>query len=166
LTPTQPASLTAPSPSVAGDPQQSMDVIFIEGFVGETIIGIHDSELHRTQPIVIDLHAGVPRAQACSTDRIADTIDYSVVAERLRRLLREHKLQLLEAFAETVADILLTEFGARWVRVKVVKPKKFDDVDAVGVVIERMAEAAPAQAARGSATVLQLIGAGMVPGSR
>ena len=165
MTPTRPASLTAPSPSVAGDTQQSMDVIFIEGFTGETIIGIHDSELHRTQPIVIDLHAGVPRAQACSTDRIGDTIDYSVVAERLRRLLREHKLQLLEAFAETVAHILLTEFGARWVRVKVVKPKKFDDVEAVGVLIERVAEAVPAQA-RGSATVLQLIGAGMVPGSR
>jgi dihydroneopterin aldolase len=142
-----------------------MDVIFIEGFVGETVIGIHDSELHRTQPIIIDLHAGVPRAQACSTDRIGDTIDYSVVAERLRRLMREHKLQLLEAFAETVSDILLTEFGAHWVRVKVVKPKKFDDVQAVGVLIERMAEA-PATPPRGGATVLQLIGAGMVPGSR
>ena len=144
-----------------------MDVIFIEGFVGETVIGIHDSELHNTQPIVIDLHAGVPRAQACSTDRIGDTIDYSVVAERLRRLLREHRLQLLEAFAEAVADILLTEFRASWVRVKVVKPKKFDDVNAVGVMIERTAPAPvlPAQA-RSSATVLQLIGAGMVPGGR
>ena len=149
---------------MAGDAQQAMDVIFIEGFTGQTVIGIHDSELHRPQPIVIDLHAGVPRAQACSTDRIGDTIDYSVVAERLRRLMREHKLQLLEAFAETVADILLTEFGARWVRVKVVKPKKFDDVDAVGVLIERRPRA-PVQP-RGTATVLQLIGAGMVPGSR
>ena len=130
---------------MAGDAQQAMDVIFIEGFTGQTVIGIHDSELHRPQPIVVDLHAGVPRAQACSTDRIGDTIDYSVVAERLRRLMREHKLQLLEAFAETVADILLTEFGARWVRVKVVKPKKFDDVDAVGVLIERTAQA-PVQA--------------------
>jgi 7,8-dihydroneopterin aldolase/epimerase/oxygenase len=164
LTFAKPASPFAPSSPVASDTQQAMDVIFIEGFVGETIIGIHESELHRTQPIVIDLHAGVPRAQACSTDSIGDTIDYSVVAERLRRLMREHKLQLLEAFAESVADILLNEFGARWVRVKVVKPKKFDDVDAVGVLIERTAEA-PVQP-RSSATVLQLIGAGMVPGSR
>ena len=154
------ASHVAHLSTLAGD--VPMDVIFIEGFTGDTVIGIHDSELHRPQSIVIDLHAGVPRAAACSTDRIGDTIDYSVVAERLRRLMREHRLQLLEAFAETVADILLTEFGARWVRVKVVKPKKFDDVDAVGVVIERTPQA-PAQP-RG--TVLQLIGAGMVPGSR
>jgi 7,8-dihydroneopterin aldolase/epimerase/oxygenase len=166
LTPTRPASLAALSPQAAGDTEQSMDVIFIEGFTGETIIGIHDSELHRTQPIVIDLHAGVPRAQACSTDRIGDTIDYSVVAERLRRLMREHRLQLLEAFAENVADILLNEFGAHWVRVKVVKPKKFDDVDAVGVMIERTARAPAETSPQARGTVLQLIGAGMVPGSR
>ena len=129
MTRTQAVSPFAVSPPVTSDAQQAMDVIFIEGFVGETVIGIHDSELHRTQPIVIDLHAGVPRAQACSTDRIGDTIDYSVVAVRLRRLLREHRLQLLEAFAEAVADILLAEFGARWVRVKVVKPKKLKKIN-------------------------------------
>ena len=109
-----------------------MDLIFIEGFTGQTVIGIHDSELHRPQPVVIDLHAGVPRARACDTDQIGDTIDYGVVAERLRRLLVEHRLQLLEAFADAIADIVIGEFGARWVRVKVVKPRKFDDVQGGG----------------------------------
>ena len=139
-----------------------MDLIFIEGFVGQTVIGIHDSELHRPQPVLIDLCAGLPRARACDTDRIADTIDYSVVRERLIRLLAEHRLQLLEAFAEAVADILLGEFGAHWVRVKVVKPRKFDDVQAVGVLIERERARAAPLPWRG-APVLQLIGAGMVP---
>ena len=79
----------------------AMDLIFIEGFVGETVIGIHETELHRPQPLVIDVHAGLVRARACDTDRINDTIDYGVVCERLRRLLVEHKLRLLEAFAES-----------------------------------------------------------------
>jgi 7,8-dihydroneopterin aldolase/epimerase/oxygenase len=138
-----------------------LDLIFIEGMVGQTVIGIHASELHRPQPLVIDVHAGVPRARACDTDRIGDTIDYSVVRERLHRLLAEHKLTLLEAFAESVADILISEFGAAWVRVKVVKPNKFDDVAAVGVQIERRT-ASPMQ--QNHATVLHLIGSGMVPG--
>lgn len=142
-----------------------MDIIFIEGFTGETVIGIHDNELHRPQPLVIDLHAGVPRARACDTDRIGDTIDYSVVHERLVRLMAEHRLQLLEAFAEAIADMLLLDFGARWVRVKVVKPRKFDDVLAVGVQIEReAADAAPAKDR--DATVVQLLGSGLVPGGR
>jgi 7,8-dihydroneopterin aldolase/epimerase/oxygenase len=140
---------------------EPLDLIFIEGLTGQTVIGIHASELHRPQPLVIDIHAGVPRARACDTDRIGDTIDYSVVRERVLRLLAEHKLLLLEAFAETVAEILLGEFGAAWVRVKVVKPHKFDDVAAVGVQIERRTASSKPQS---HATVLHLIGSGMVPG--
>jgi 7,8-dihydroneopterin aldolase/epimerase/oxygenase len=132
-----------------------MDLIFIEGFVGQTVIGIHESELHRPQTVVVDLVAGLQRAGACSSDHIGDTIDYSVVRSRLLRLCVEHRVQLLEAFAETIADILLQEFAAQWVRVKVVKPKKFD------VMIER--RAGPARALQRAAPVLHLIGAGMVP---
>ncbi|WP_371262079.1 dihydroneopterin aldolase [Rhizobacter sp. Root404] len=144
----------------------TMDLIFIEGFTGETIIGIHESELHRPQPLVIDVHAGVPHARACETDRIHDTIDYGVVAERLRRLLAEHRLTLLEAFAETIADILIGEFGARWVRVKVVKPRKFADVGAVGVQIERVAPEPEPSRPGHSAAVIQLLASGMLPGKR
>lgn len=152
-----------PSPvaqsSVDAEP---LDLIFIEGFTGQTVIGIHDSELHRPQTIRIDLTAGLPRPRACDTDQIADTIDYGVVRERLQRLLKEHRLTLLESFAETVAEILIGEFGAHWVRVVVVKPRKFDDVESVGVAIER--RRAPTSAPGRSATMLSLIGAGMVPG--
>ena len=156
-----------PSPRLRNEPvPDAMDLIFVEGFRGDTIIGIHDGEFDRPQPLVIDVVAGVPHARACDTDNIADTIDYSVVRQRLRQLLAEHRLQLLEAFAEAVADILLDEFGAAWVRVTVVKPNKFDDVQAFGVQIERRAAPRAPQAQPGrSAAVLQLLGSGMVPGN-
>ena len=155
------------APSAGAQGAAPMDLIFIEGLRGQTVIGIHHTELHDPQPLVIDLHAGVPRARACDTDRIADTIDYGVVRERLQRLMVEHRLQLLEAFAETIADILIGEFRAAWVRVKVVKPRKFDDVESVGVQIERFApEPDAADAPQRGAAVLHLIGSGMVPGGR
>lgn len=157
------ASAPDSGPAAAAAP---MDLIFIEGLAGQTIIGIHETELHRPQALVIDVQAGVPRVRACDTDCIADTIDYGEVRERLHRLMREHRLQLLEAFAEAIADILIGEFGACWARVKVVKPRKFDDVRAVGVQIERFAsEATPPKAGR-PAAMLRLIGSGMVPGGR
>ena len=92
-----------------------------------------------------------------------------MLRERVLRLLDEHHVQLLEAFAEAIADIAIGEFGASWVRVKVAKPRKFDDVSAVGVQIERRAPehqhgaGESAQHHRG-APVLHLIGRGMVPG--
>lgn len=152
----------------------SMDLVLIEGFCAATVIGIHQGE-DVPQPLVIDIHAGVPHARACDTDDIGDTIDYSVVRTRLLRLMGEHRLHLLEAFAEAIADILLDEFGASWVRVRVVKPDKFDDVQSLGVQIERRARpqqqpqppVQPVQSPTGrSAAVLQLLGSGMVPGGR
>ena len=116
-----------------------MDLIFIEGFIGETVIGIHETELHRPQPVQVDLQAGLPRSRACNTDRIVDTIDYGAVRERLHHLFAAHDIKLLEAFAETIARILVLEFGAHWVQVKVTKPRKFADVGSVGVMIERQA---------------------------
>ena len=148
------------------EPAAPMDLIFIEGFSGQTVIGIHDSELHHPQPLVIDVHAGVPHARACDTDRIGDTIDYAVVRARLLRLLAEHRLQLLEAFAEAIAQILIDEFGARWVRVKVVKPRKFDDVQTVGVQIERHAPTQRPGRPAHRATVLNFLASGMVPAER
>ena len=129
--------------SAANGAGQALDLIFIDGFIGETVIGIHQDELHRTQPVRIDLAAGVPHARACETDRISDTIDYSKVHTALSALLETHHHRLLEAFAEDIATLLLDQFFASWVRVRVTKPRKFPNVDGVGVQIER---SRPAQA--------------------
>ena len=49
-----------------------MDLIFIEGFQGDTVIGIDPDELTSLQPVQIDLWAGVPHSHACDTDRIGE----------------------------------------------------------------------------------------------
>jgi dihydroneopterin aldolase len=158
-----PAPVTAPLTDPATHPaDEPLDLVFIEGFRGHTVIGIHESELHAAQPLVIDVCAGIPRARACDTDRIVDTLDYGALRLRLQRLMTEHGVQLLEALAEQVAQRTLDEFGAHWVRVRIAKPRKFDDVESVGVQIERRREPRPAS----RSASLTLIGAGLVPGSR
>lgn len=158
-------SLPLPVIAATREPEpEPLDLVFIEGLVGHTVIGIHDSELHRPQPLVIDLCAGLPRPAACDTDDIADTLDYGVLRERLLRLLAEHRVTLLEALAEQIATIALHEFGAHWVQVRVAKPRKFADVQAVGVQIER--RRGPGAGATPGAALLRLIGHGMVPGAR
>lgn len=144
------------------DADQPMDLIFIEGFTGETVIGIDPEELHRPQPVQIDLWAGLPRSFACDTDQIRDTIDYGRVHGALQILLADHGVQLLEALAEAIAQMLLVDFGAHWVRVALVKPRKFANVKAVGVTIERRRRQA-GSAPRREGTGLALLGAGMFP---
>ncbi|MFG5410214.1 dihydroneopterin aldolase [Piscinibacter sakaiensis] len=132
-------SLPRPAMALPADPAapplagpEGLDLVFIEGFVGHTVIGIHTSELHQPQPLVIDVCAGLPPLRACHSDAIGDTLDYGVLRERLQRLMAEHRVTLLEALAEQIATLALTEFGAHWVRVRVAKPRKFPDVSAVG----------------------------------
>ena len=122
---------------------ETMDLIFIEGFEGETVIGINKDELNQPQPVRIDLVAGLPRAHACESDRIRDTIDYAAVHQALTGLLATHKVKLLEALAESITRLLIDTFGAHWVRVVLVKPRKFTNVSAVGVAIERRRPADP-----------------------
>ena len=117
--------------------QAALDIVYIEGFVGQTVIGIDTSELHLPQPVRLDLSIGVPAIRACQSDCIDDTINYAAVREALLALLATHNVRLLEALAERVAQLLIADFGAHWVRVKLCKPAKFEDLTAVGVIIER-----------------------------
>ena len=131
------AAIAPASPALQADVVPALDIVFIDGFVAETIIGIDADEHHSPQPVRIDLGIGVPMLRACATDRIEDTINYAEVRAALYALLASHGVQLLEALAEKVAQLLIREFGAYWVRVSIAKPAKFDDVKAVGVTIER-----------------------------
>ena len=151
----------------AGADHTPLDIVFIDGFRGDTVIGIHHDELHDAQPVRIDLAIGVPRPRACDTDRIADTIDYGEVRMALREMLANHRYRLLEAFAEAIAGLLIQRFGAHWVRIAVAKPAKFDDVDGVGVIIERRRDDfRSAGNAAHDGEVLSVLGGGLVPGSK
>lgn len=114
-----------------------MDIVYIEGLTGQTVIGIDKSELHDAQTVRMSLMIGTPSLRACTTDHIDDTINYAAVREAIHALLASHRVQLLEALAERIAQMVIAEFGAHWVKITLAKPAKFDDVDAVGVVIER-----------------------------
>lgn len=114
-----------------------MDIIFIETLRVDTLIGIYPRERASRQTVEIDLRIGTSTASAGASDNIRDTIDYAVVVERLRADLAAHHFNLLEALAEHVATLLLEEFGAQWVRVRIAKLGMMRGVSRVGITIER-----------------------------
>jgi dihydroneopterin aldolase len=114
-----------------------MDFIFIEELRLETLIGVYDWERHRRQTIQLDLEIGLRDVRAAKSDDVADTVDYGKVAERLRQLAADSHFELIEAMAETVANIVLTEFPSAWVKVRLTKLGLMRDARRVGIVIER-----------------------------
>lgn len=113
-----------------------MDCIFIEGLQAEALVGIYPRERVAPQVVEIDLSFALPATPA-RRDDIADTIDYDAVVKRIRESLCAEQFNLLETMAEFIANLLLDEFGAPWVRVSIAKPRVLDNVGRVGVFIER-----------------------------
>ena len=114
-----------------------MDVIRIEGFRVETLIGFSDWERSLPQTIELDLELSAPSSLAGVSDRLRDTIDYAAVVERVRDTLSTTRFILLERLCEHIADILRGEFRAPWVRVTATKVGIVRGVKRVGVTIER-----------------------------
>ena len=114
-----------------------MDSIFISELKVKTKLGVPAWERMAAQTIILDIEIGVDLSAAGKSDAIADTIDYGAVVTRIHDTLKEHNFQLVEALAEHVCQLILKEFGALSVKIKVAKPGILAGLKALGVVIER-----------------------------
>jgi dihydroneopterin aldolase len=113
-----------------------MDIIFINDFRLEILIGVYDWERRVPQTVQLDLEVGLPPRPKRS-DKIGDTIDYSKIVARIEESLGQNRFLLIEALAEHVAHLVMTEFGAPWIRTSVTKLGALKSVKRLGVTIER-----------------------------
>lgn len=113
-----------------------MDLIFIRDLRLEAQIGIYDWEQLRPQTLELDIEIAIGRA-AGQSDAIGDTVDYGSVIERFTTEARQRRFGLLEALAEHLAGIVVSEMKAPWVRLSIAKVGHVRNVRRVGVVIER-----------------------------
>ncbi|HXF68049.1 MAG TPA: dihydroneopterin aldolase [Burkholderiales bacterium] len=114
-----------------------MDVIFIHDLRLDLLIGVYEWERRVPQTVQLDLEIGIPETGRPRSDRIRDTIDYAKVIERVTASLKQERFLLVERLAEHLAQLLMREFGAPWVRVSVSKLAVERDVKRVGITIER-----------------------------
>lgn len=114
-----------------------MDQIRIEGLRLRCIIGVNDWERHTKQEVRIDLVLHTDTRRAGASDQISDTVDYSAVAKRIIQHVKESRYHLIEALAESVAQLCLAERGVKQVEVSVRKPGAIRFASAAGVSISR-----------------------------
>ncbi len=114
-----------------------MDTIFLEQVKVQTKLGVPDWERMVAQTIILDIEIGYDLSKSCKSDSIEDTIDYGAVVARIRETLKQNSFQLVEALAEHICQLILSEFGALSVKVKVAKPTILPGLKALGVVIKR-----------------------------
>lgn len=114
-----------------------MDTIFISDLRIETRIGIYAWEQQAPQTVQLDLEIGLRGKHAADSDRIEDTIDYAEVVAGIRKLFAQQHFSLLEHAAESIAQLVIRDFKAPWLRVTIAKLAPLAGVKRLGVTIER-----------------------------
>lgn len=114
-----------------------MDLVYIRELEVETVIGIYDWEREIRQRVSLDLDMGTDIRQAANTEDVGNTLNYKSVSDRLIKFIEQSEFQLVETMAEQIAEIVMSEFGVEWLRLRLGKPGAVPQAKDVGVVIER-----------------------------
>ncbi len=114
-----------------------MDIVYIKGLKVETVIGIYDWEREIRQTVCLDIKMATDIQQAAASEDIDSTLNYKTVSDRLISFIESSEFLLVETMAEEIAQIILEEFGVRWLKLKLGKPGAVPMAEDVGVIIER-----------------------------
>jgi dihydroneopterin aldolase len=118
------------------------DYVSVRDLTVSAVIGVHDWEREVEQALVISVDMAADVHKAATSDDLADTLDYSAVAETITAVVREGRFRLIETAAERVAERVLAEFPVSWLRLDVRKPITSGAYTAA-VTIERTREHEP-----------------------
>lgn len=121
------------------------DRIFIEGIKFHGYHGLTRSEREIGVRLAVDVTLELDLETSGRSDSVADTVDYRKVHQRVMEVGQQGRSHLLlESFAMTLLDVLLDEFTAERVTVRVRKetPVLNGIVDSVGVELSRRRGAA------------------------
>jgi FolB domain-containing protein len=126
-----------------------MDKVSISGLELACIVGVRPAERRRRQRVRLSITLELDLARAGVSERIAHTVDYSVVAEQVTELLCFRAYRLVETATEEIAAMLLgVHPGAERVSVTLAKPEALRGRAAHGSVSIERARKAPARMPR------------------
>ncbi|MGZ3280833.1 MAG: dihydroneopterin aldolase [Phenylobacterium sp.] len=110
-----------------------MTRVFVTGLKVQAEIGVYKHEIGRVQPLVVDVELDVPTAGA---DRLSDTLNYETILAAAREIAGGGHIELVETFAERLAQACLADPRVTQARVRVEKPLALaPDAVAAGVEI-------------------------------
>ena len=93
--------------------------VFVRGLKVEAWIGVYDHEHGRQQPLVIDVELDVA---ATHCEQLGDTVNYETILQSAQAIAAEGHIDLVETFAERLAQACFDDGRVTRARVRVEKP--------------------------------------------
>jgi len=117
---------------------KTSDWIYLHGLRLKCRIGVSARERQKKQIISADIALKCDLRRAGKSDCLEDTIDYSVIAQKISALAAKETFHLLESLAEQIANICLAESKEIMaVTIKVAKKGVLSNVSSVEAEIAR-----------------------------
>lgn len=114
-----------------------MNIVYLRDVKIPAKIGLHPWEYVLQQQLFADIELGLVDGRAAQSDEVADTVDYSWVAEVVRGLALARHYRLLEHLAEVMMRELLAHTRVQWVELCLKKPGVVPETAEVGVKLRR-----------------------------
>ena len=116
--------------------------VFLRDLELSASIGVYPREHTLPQRIRINVDLAVAdetaqRGQMVGPDELRRVVDYAAIATRVRAIVAEGHIRLVETLAERIAQSCLTDGRVRTARVRVEKLDVFPDAVSAGVEVER-----------------------------
>ena len=119
-------------------PSQPEMRIFVRGLRVEAFIGVHPHEYERRQPIIMDIELDMGDMPTPTEDRLHETLDYGLVAQKAAAIALDSHVQLVETLADRIANWALeADMRVKACAVRISKPQALDTADLAGVEVIR-----------------------------
>ncbi len=115
----------------------TMDTLFIENLTVDARIGVHPFEQETPQQIRLDLALSLDLSASAASDQLSDALDYVTVSDSVKAHIQQSHFGLIEALAESCAQLLLSQFPIEEVCLSLRKPGALPGEAVVGVTITR-----------------------------
>jgi len=119
------------------DAHRGLRHLFVRDLVLAARIGVYPHEHTAPQRVRLNLDLGVAESGQ-APGALTEVVDYEALTGRVRRLIEQGHVLLVEQLAERLARLCLEDPRVRTVRVRVEKLDAIADCAAVGVEIERL----------------------------
>ncbi|MCV7106515.1 dihydroneopterin aldolase [Mycolicibacterium chitae] len=111
------------------------DRIELRGLAVRGNHGVFDHERRDGQEFLIDITLWLDLAAAAASDRLSDTYDYGVLAQRAAAIVGGEPRNLIEAVAGEIAEDVMTDERVHAVEVAVHKPQAPIPLDFADVAV-------------------------------
>ncbi len=98
------------------------NTIRLENMVFYGFHGVYEYEREQGQRFYVDVEIDADLSLAGKTDKLTDTIDYTLVYTQIKEVMENQRFHLLEAVGDHIAGLILKTTIANEVRIRIRKP--------------------------------------------